>query len=435
MSLSVHRGALLHFLHDPGEGCDSSAWEHFADGLLVIADGRIVACGPAAVLLPTLPADVPVTGHPDALLVPGFVDCHLHYPQTDLIGADGGRLLEWLEQRVFPAEAAFVDARHAAVMADLCLDEMLGNGTTTAAVFASSHAASVDAFFAAAQRRRLRMICGKVLMDRHCPDALRDSAETGDRDSRRLIDRWHGRDRLHYAITPRFAPTSSGPQLVAAGRLAAQRPDVYIHSHLAENRAEIAWVADLFPGARSYLDVYERFGLLRDRAIYAHCLHLDDTDRRRFAASGAAAAFCPTSNLFLGSGLFDVDAADAIGLRWALASDVGAGTTFSMLGTMREAQKVARLQGQHLHPLRAFHMATLGGARALRLDDQIGSFRAGREADFVVLDLAATPLLARRCAQAVDLADTLMALITLGDDRAVRETFILGAPSRPRASR
>lgn len=431
MSLSVHRGAILHFLRDPGDGRDASAWEHFPDGLLVIADGRVAACGPAAALLPTLPAGIAVTEHRDALLLPGFIDLHLHYPQTAIIGSQGGQLLDWLTDRVFPAEARFADPVHAAGIAEACLDELLRNGTTTAMVFGTSHAGSVDAFLEAAERRRMRVICGKVLMDRNCPEALRDSADGGDRDSRALIDRWHGRGRLHYAITPRFAPSSSAPQLVNAGRLAAQYPDVHIQSHVAENRAEVDWVQRLFPGARSYLDVYDRFGLLRERAVYAHCLHVDEADRRRMAASGAAAAFCPTSNLFLGSGLFNLEAADSAGMRHALASDVGAGTSFSLLRTMSEAHKVAQLQGQSLHPLRAFHLATLGGARALRLDDRIGSFRAGREADFVVLDRLATPLLARRCANSTGLADTLMALMTLGDDRAIRETFILGEPSRP----
>ena len=428
MSIAVHRGALLHFLRDPGDGSDPSAYEYFADGLLVIANGRVAACGPAAALLATLPSGVPVSEHRGGLLMPGFIDCHLHYPQTDVIASQGRQLLDWLNDYVFPAEARFADPGHAAATARFCLDEMLRNGTTTALVFGTVHRASVDAFFEVAGQRHLRMICGKVLMDRHCPGNLRDSAESGDLDSRALIRRWHGQDRLHYAITPRFAPTSTGPQLVRSGRLAAEFPDVFIHSHVAENTAEIAWVRELFPGARSYLDVYDRFGLLRERAIYAHCIHFDDADRRRLAASGAAAAFCPTSNLFLGSGLFDLDAGDAVGMRYALATDVGAGTSFSMLATMDEACKVAQLQQQRLHPLRAFYLATLGGARILGLDDRIGSFRSGREADFIVLDLAATALLERRCRLAATIGEKLMALLTLGDDRAVRETYVLGTP-------
>ena len=272
-------------------------------------------------------------------------------------------------------------------------------------------------------------------MDRNCPDDLRDSAASGDRDSRALIERWHGHERLHYAITPRFAATSSAAQLQAAGQLAAAYPDTFIHSHVAENHAEIAWVRELYPDARSYLDVYERYGLLRERAIYAHCIHFDAADRQRMAASGAAAAFCPTSNLFLGSGLFDLDASDAFGMRYALATDVGGGTSFGMLQTMLAAYQIAQLQDQRLHPLRAFYLATLGGAGILGLDERIGSFRAGREADFVVLDLAATPLLERRCRTARTLAEQLMLLMTLGDDRVVRETFILGQPAKSRLPR
>ena len=430
MSVSVHRGALLHFLRDPGDGSDPSAFEYFADGLLVIASGRVVACGPATALLATLPATMPVTEHRDGLLIPGFIDSHMHYPQTDVIGSGGRQLLDWLNDYVFPTEARFADPAHAAATANVCLDEMLRNGTTTALVFGTVHRQSVDAFFEAAEQRRMRMICGKVLMDRNCPENLRDTAETGDRDSRALIQRWHGQGRLHYAITPRFAPTSSGPQLVRTGRLAAEFPDVYIHSHVAENAAEIAWVRELFPGARSYLDVYERFGLLRDRAIYAHCIHFDEADRRRMVSTGAAAAFCPTSNLFLGSGLFNLDASDSVGMRYALATDVGGGTSFSLLQTMGAAWQIAQLQQQRLHPLRAFYLATLGGARILGLDDRIGSFRSGREADFVVLDLAATPLIERRCRLARTIGEKLMALMTLGDDRAVRETFILGQPMK-----
>jgi guanine deaminase len=270
------------------------------------------------------------------------------------------------------------------------------------------------------------MIAGKVLMDRNAPEGLRDSPASADRESRALLERWHGKDRLHYAITPRFAPTSSEAQLQAAGRLARDFPDAFIHSHLAENPDEIAWVRELFPASRSYLDVYDGYGLLRERAIYAHCIYLDAGDRRRMAESGAAAAFCPTSNLYLGSGLFDIAAADAAGMRFSTATDVGGGSSFSMLRTLDEARKVARLQGQDLSPLRAFYLATLGAARCLRLEDRIGRLAVGAEADFIVLDLKATELIARRTAAARTLSDVLRILMTLGDDRAVKATYILG---------
>jgi len=293
-------------------------------------------------------------------------------------------------------------------------------------VFCSVHPTSVDAFFEAAERRALRMIAGKVLMDRNAPQDLCDSPALADRESRALLERWHGRGRLHYAITPRFAPTSSEAQLQVAGELARDFPDAFIHSHLAENHDEIAWVRKLFPASRSYLDVYDRHGLLRDRAVYAHCIYLDADDRRRMAQSGAAAAFCPTSNLYLGSGLFDIAATDTAGMRFSTATDVGGGTSFSMLRTLDEARKVARLQGQDLHPLRAFYLATLGAARCLKLEDRIGTLDVGAEADFIVLDLQATDLIARRTAAARSLSDVLRILMTLGDDRAVKATYILG---------
>jgi guanine deaminase len=293
-------------------------------------------------------------------------------------------------------------------------------------VFCTVHPESVDAFFIAAERRRLRMIAGKVMMDRNAPDGLCDSPERSDRESRALLERWHGKDRLHYAITPRFAVTSSEAQLRVAGRLARDFPDAFIHSHLAETHSEIAWVRELFPASRSYLDVYDGHGLLRERAIYAHCIYLDAHDRARMAESGAAAAFCPTSNLYLGSGLFDIAAADAAGMRFSTATDVGGGSSFSMLRTLDEARKVARLQGQDLAPLRAFYLATLGAARCLGLEDRIGRLEVGAEADFIVLDLQATELIARRTAAAHTLSDVLRILMTLGDDRAVKATYILG---------
>lgn len=426
--LQAHRGAILHFLSDPGGSAQglSGSCEYIEDGLLLIENGSVAAVGPAQALSPTLPADITMIDHGNDILLPGFIDTHIHYPQTDVIGSGGRQLLDWLQDYTFPAERRFADLAHGQEVAEFFLDELVRNGTTTANVFCTVHAASVDAFFAAAQRRRMRMVAGKVLMDRNCPEYLRETAEEGTRQSRELIERWHGKERLLYAITPRFAPTSSEAQLMAAGRLAAEFPEVFIHSHLAENRGEIDWVKALFPQARSYLDVYDRFGLLRDRAIYAHCIHLDGMDRDRMAQSGAAVAFCPTSNLYLGSGLFDIAAADAARLRFSIATDVGGGSSFSMLRTMGEAYKVAQLSGQHLTALRAFYLSTLGGARALGLEGRIGSFAVGAEADFIALDLCATPLLARRMAQSRTLEEKLLVLMTLGDDRAIKAAYILG---------
>jgi guanine deaminase len=367
-----------------------------------------------------------VVEHGQRFILPGFIDTHIHYPQTDIIGAGGRNLLDWLERYAFPAEQRFADAVYARATSEFFLDELLANGTTTAQVFATVHRSSIEAFFEVALQRGLRMIAGKTLMDIQSPDGLRDSAAEGERETRELIETWHGRDRLHYAITPRFALTSSSAQLQTAGRLARDYPGVFIHSHLAENREEVAAVRQRFVHDRSYLAVYERFGLLRERATYAHCIYLDDADRHRMGASGAGAAFCPSSNLYLGSGLFDLAACDAAAMRFALATDVGGGSSFSMLRTMGEAYKVAQLLAQPLGPMRAFYLATLAGARMLGLADRIGRFAPGTEADFIVLDPQATPLLSRRMAQAQTLAEQLQLFMVLGDDRAVAATFIAG---------
>jgi guanine deaminase len=431
----AHRGAILHFRSDPGPHDDPGSFEFLEDGLLVTDDGRVAALGPARELLPTLPTDAQVVEHGDNILMPGFVDAHIHYPQTDIIGSGGRQLLDWLENYTFPTEGRFSDPAHAQEVAEFFLDELVRNGTTTAMVFCSVHRASVQAFFQAAAARRMRMVAGKVLMDRNCPEYLRDSPAAGERDSRELLEAWHRRERLLYAITPRFAVTSSEAQLESAGRLARDFPDALIHSHLAENLEEVAWVKRLFPHARSYLDVYDRYGLLRERAIYAHCIHLDQTDRARMARSGASAAFCPSSNLHLGSGLFDMAAADEAGMLFSIATDVGGGSSFSMLRTLGAAYNVAQLSHQYLSPLRAFYLATLGGARALGVDGEVGRFTVGAEADFIVLDLRATVLIARRTARSPTLAEKLLVLMTLGDDRVVSRTYVLGREAHAAASR
>ncbi len=424
--LAAVRGEIVHFLADPA--ADPRALEHFADGVLIVRDGHVAECGPATALLAKLPAGTPLADHRGKLILPGFVDTHVHYPQTDIIASHGEQLLEWLEKYTFPAERRFADPAHAAEVAGFFCDELLRNGTTTAAAFATVHPASVEALFEAAQQRRMRLITGKVLMDRNCPDFLRDTAETGYADSQALIERWHNRDRLLYAITPRFAPTSTPAQMALAGRLFREHPGVFLQSHLAENRAEVAWVAQLHPEARSYLDVYERAGQLGMRALFAHCLWLDDSDRRRMAERGAAMSFCPTSNLFLGSGLFDLARARALGVRVGLGTDVGGGTSLSMLQTLNEAYKVLQLGGQSLSAASGFYLATLGGAHSLYLDDRIGNFAPGKEADFVVLDPRATPLLARRSAACATLEERLFVLMMLGDDRAVAATYVMGVP-------
>ena len=424
------RASIFHCLSDPGPHADEAAVEHIDDGLLVVKDGRVIQIGTAEELLPALPEGVQVEDHSGKLIVPGLIDCHLHFSQVDIIASYGEQLLDWLNRYAYPAEMSFSDKAHARSVAEFFVDELLANGTTTAAVFATVYPQSVDALFAAAEDRNMRLIAGKVLMDRLCPVELRDDPESAYNDSKALIEKWHGKGRLGYAITPRFALTSSEEQLAAAGRLAAEFPDTWIHTHLAENQEEVDQIAEQFPWSRSYLDVYDHFGLLRERAMYAHCLHLDKTDRSIMASKGAAGAFCPTSNLFLGSGLFDLDAMTDAGVRVGLATDVGGGTSMSMLRTMSEAYKILHLQGQSLPASRALYLATLGAAEALYLDEHIGNFVPGKEADFIVLDSAGSAMSARRAESATSLDELLFALIFLGDDRHIAATYVMGQATK-----
>ena len=413
---------------------------HEADGLLVTrtdADGvvRIAALGPWSELGPAWPG-LAITHWPRLCLAPGFVDLHVHYPQTDVIASPAPGLLPWLERYTFVHEQRFGDGAYAREVADFFLQELLRNGVTTALCFATAHPESVDAFMAEAQKRQLRMIAGKVLQDRFSPDGLRDTdTPLSLQQTEDLIKRWHGVQRLGYAITPRFAPTSTPEQLHGAGELASQFPDVWIQSHLAENVDEIRWVHELFPEAHSYLDVYDRAGLLRERAVYAHSIHLDDSDRRRMAETGSVAAVSPTSNLFLGSGFFDYAGADRCGLRYGLASDVGGGTSFSPFRTMHAAYTVARQSvarpGLSLAPEHLWWQHTAGAAQALGLAGTVGNLLPGCEADFIALNPQATPLLARRSAQAETLAEWLFAMVVLGDDRLVAHTVVQGQIATP----
>ena len=420
------RASILHCLADPGEGSKPSAWEYFEDGLLAVHDGRIVDAGPADAVRARLPADIEVTDYAGKLIVPGFIDCHVHFPQLDIIGSYGAQLLDWLNQYAYPVEAKFADPDHAREVANAFVDELLRNGTTTALVFGTVHAHSADAIFEAAEARNMRLIAGKVLMDSNCPEELRDSPDSGYAESKALIERWHGKGRLGYAITPRFALTSSPEQLAAAGKLADEYPDTWIHTHLAENMDEVEQIARQFPDSRSYLDVYEQFGLVRERAVFAHCLHMNDQDRASMAANRAAAAFCPTSNLFLGSGLFDLTAMREAGVCCGLGTDVGGGTSLSLLRTASEAYKVLHLREHALPATQALYLATLGAAEALRLDDKIGNFEEGKEADFAVLDFKGSNLTARRCAAASTIEEKLFALMTLADDRNIAATYVEG---------
>jgi len=421
----AYRAAILHSIADPAVVGIEQSFQYFEDGILLIENGKVVQVGAASELLPKL-AGVEIREYRDALITPGFIDTHIHYPQTGMIASYGEQLLDWLETYTFPTEQQFADKAHASDVAAIFLKELLRNGTTTALVFGTVHPQSVDAFFEAAERLDLCMIAGKVLMDRNAPDYLTDTAESGYAESKALIERWHGKGRLHYAVTPRFAPTSTPAQLELAGKLLGEYPNLYMHTHLSENRKEIEWVKELFPERKGYLDVYDHHRLIGPRAVFAHGVHLCDGECKRLAETGSAVAFCPTSNLFLGSGLFDLNKLERHGVRVGLGTDVGAGTSFSQLQSLNEAYKVMQLQGRKLDPFKSLYLATLGGANALYLDDRLGNFLPGKDADFLVLDYNATPLMSYRMQQARSLEERLFALTMLGDDRAVKETFAAG---------
>ena len=425
-TIKAWRSAILHCTANPTEVGTEQAFEYFEDGLLVVKDGIIQALGNAEDQIALLDSTIEVEHHPDALIVPGFVDTHIHYPQSDMIASYGEQLLDWLNNYTFPEESKFADKQYASDVAERFLAELLRNGTTTALVFGTVHKQSVDAFFEAALPLNLRMICGKVMMDRHAPDYLTDTPETAYEDSKELIERWHNHGRLHYAVTPRFAPTSTSEQLSAAGKLLSEYDDLYMHTHLSENRQECSWVQELFPDSKNYLDVYDQHQLLSERSVFAHGIHLCDQEYNRLSETGSAIAFCPTSNLFLGSGLFNLEKAELHKVNVGMGTDVGGGTSFSMFNTLNEAYKVIQMQGQNLDPIKSFYLATLGGAKALRLDDKVGNLAVGSEADFVILDKQATPLLSKRLERAKDIKDTLFALMILADDRAIQATYAMG---------
>jgi len=424
------RGAFLDIIQDPFMAEISECVRYIPDGLLVVENGYVKALDSYDNLRAEY-GHLSVVEYGDRLIIPGFIDSHIHYPQTEIIASYGAQLLDWLNTYTFPAEAQFRDSDYSAKIANFFLDELLRHGTTTALVLTTIFPESVTAFFEAAQQRNMRMIAGQVLMSRNAPDFLINDAKTAQAQTREQIQTWHGKGRQLYAITPRFAITSTPEELALAGELRAEFPDVYVHTHLSENHGEIAFTAELFPETNDYLEVYEKFGLVGDRSVFAHCLHLSESEFERMADKGGAIAFCPTSNLFLGSGLFKLDHAKAKGIRVGLATDVGGGSSFSMFKTMAEAYKVMQLQGYSLSPFKALYLATLGAAESLSLQDKLGNFDVGKEADFVVLDRQATPLLALRNAgsipQSVDaLAEQLFTLIVLGDDRLVQATYVAG---------
>ena len=435
MNTLLIRGRVLTFLAEPQGIDDAASYRYIEDGAVLVRDGKVVATGDYADLQTKAGADAETADHRPHLILPGFIDTHLHFPQTQAIASYGAQLLEWLNTYIFVEEQKFAHAAHAADVAERFMDELISNGTTTAVAYCSVHPESVDAYFAAAETRGMRMIGGKVMMDRNAPDALRDTPQQGYDETKRLIEKLHGRGRAHYAISPRFAITSTPEQMAMAQALVAEHPDCYVQTHLSENRDEIAFATSLYPEAKDYTDIYARYGLLNDRMLLGHCIHLSDREISVLAETGSVGVFCPTSNLFLGSGLFDRDRFDALGARWSVATDVGAGTSFSMLETMDEAYKVLHLRGQKLTPFNSFYRMTLGNARALKLEDRIGSLHDGADADIVVLDSSGKSAMEYRMRTATTLAEELFILQTMGDDRCIAEVYIAGKPMKTKATK
>ncbi|WP_254173059.1 guanine deaminase [Planktothrix pseudagardhii] len=432
-NLKLFRSSFLDFIADPFYESEENSVRYIPDGLLVVEAGIIKDFDHYSILKDKYQG-FPLTHYPDLLIMPGFIDTHIHFPQTEMIASYGKQLLDWLNQYTFPTERKFSSREYAQKIAAFFLDELLKNGTTTALVFATVFPQSVEAFFEEAYQRNLRMISGKVMMDRHAPDYLKDTPETSYQETKQLIQTWHKKGRLLYAITPRFAITSSPEQLKLAGKLLTEFPDVYLQTHLSENLKEVEFVAELFPEAQHYLDVYAQAGLVGDRSIFAHSIHLSDDEFKRLSEAKSAIAFCPTSNLFLGSGLFKLHKAKSKihPINVGLGSDIGAGTSFSLLQTANEAYKVAQLQSQTLSAFQALFLATLGGAKALKVEHKIGNFEIAKEADFIVLDCNATSLMDLKNQQILDnqtrleIAEKVFTLIILGDDRAIQATYIMG---------
>ncbi|CAI0782157.1 guanine deaminase [Serratia fonticola] len=396
------------------------------DGLLIIRDGRVEWFGDWEEGHHQIPDSIRVRDYSGKMIVPGFVDTHIHYPQCEMVGAYGEQLLDWLNKHTFPAEKRYNDLEYAREMSAFFIKQLLRNGTTTALVFGTVHPESVEALFESARHINMRMIAGKVMMDRNAPDYLLDTPESSYSQTKALIERWHNNGRLLYAITPRFAPTSSPAQLEMVKRLRQEYPDVYLHTHLSENKDEVAWVKALFPERKSYLDVYHHYGMTGRKSVFAHCVHLEDAEWDCLHQTQSSIAFCPTSNLYLGSGLFNLPNAWRKKVRVGMGTDIGAGTTFNMLQTLNEAYKIMQLQGYRLSAYEAFYLATLGGADALGLADTIGNFNLGKEADFVVLEPTATPLQQLRYDNSKTLVDKLFVMMTLGDDRSIYRTYVDG---------
>ncbi|MCL6282657.1 guanine deaminase [Ruegeria sp. 2012CJ41-6] len=429
MTQTVLRGRVLTFHAEPNDGQDNNAYSYIEDGAVLIRDGLIQKTGSFCDVAAMAP-DAPVIDHRPHLLMAGFIDTHLHFPQVQVIASWGSQLLDWLNTYTFPEETRFADADHSAIMAEKFFDQLIAHGTTTAVAFCSVHKASVSAFFQEATKRKLRMLGGKVMMDRNAPAGLLDTPQTGYDDSKELIATWHGTGRSSYVITPRFAITSTPEQMEMAQALVQEHSDCHVQTHLSENRDEIAYTLELYPQARDYLDVYQSYGLLGPKTLLGHSIHLESREVDALVETGAHPVFCPTSNLFLGSGLFDNAGLRGRGITNGIATDVGAGTSYSMLQTLNEGYKVLQMQRQSLHPLQAFHWATRGNACVLGMEDRIGTLDPGTEADIVVLNARSTEAMALRMDRASTLSEELFVLQMMGDDRAIEEVYVNGTASK-----
>lgn len=432
MTSLLLRGRLLSFHRRPEGLDDRASYLYVEDGGLLIEDGVIAAIGDYADVKANAPQDVDETDHRPNLILPGFIDTHIHFPQMQVIGSYAANLLEWLNTYTFPEECKFVETAHARRIATHLFDELIRHGTTTAAAYCSVHKTSADAFFAESLKRGTLMIGGKVMMDRNAPQGLVDTPETGYDETRAVIAEWHGKGRNHVAITPRFAITSTPPQMEAAASLAREFPDLHIQTHLSENLDEIRFTCELYPEAADYTDIYARYGLMREKALFGHAIHLSERELNVMSETGAVAVHCPTSNLFLGSGLMPLKKmiTRQKPVTVSVATDIGGGSSYSMLRTMDEAYKIQQLLGERLNPLESYWLMTRGNAEAVKLADRIGSLDPGTDADLVVLNARATPAMALKMEVVTALAEELFLMQTLGDDRTVAETYVAGMPSK-----